>query len=55
MLGWEDGSVGYHSDDGRIFDPESIPDGKEAHGSKNQVAWTHFDCGRLNCLFLEQL
>ena len=33
MPGWSDGTVGYHVDDGKIFDAENPEQGREMEGS----------------------
>ena len=32
LPGWHEGSVGYHIDDGKIFDPENSKSGREVKG-----------------------
>ena len=33
MPGWSNGSVGYHSDDGKIFEDDGLPLGRDANGN----------------------
>ena len=34
MPGWQEGTVGYHVDDGKIFGPECPEQGKELKGNE---------------------
>ena len=37
MPGWEDGTVGYHTDDRRIFDAEEPYSGKKTQGKASNI------------------